>query len=264
MLLTDVPASGSISAVNANPNTGAASANSTVIIDTRGMSTLTIQVTASTTSSALTPQATLSSSGDATANWITLSSTGLLNVNTGAYAATIAAATTGIWQIDVSGYSFFRLSALAAITGTAALLMRASATGGMFALDAPIPAGANAIGGVTATPATASANTLNAAASTNATSVKATAGRVYSLGLTNFSAAPKFVKLYNKASAPTVGTDVPLDTIEIAANSHRQLEYGAIGLPFTTGIAFAITGAQADSDTTALAAGDVKLHMGYL
>ena len=94
------------------------------------------------------------------------------------------------------------------------------------------------------------------AATTNATSVKASAGQVYGWVLCNNVASAKFVKLYNKASAPTVGTDVPVMTITVPANQTVIIELGN-GIKFGTGIALAITGAYADADTTATAAGDV-------
>lgn len=59
--------------------------------------------------------------------------------------------------------------------------------------------------------------TLNSAATTNATSVKATAGNIYTITLSNNGAAAAYFKLYNKATAPTVGTDTPLDVITIPA-----------------------------------------------
>src|SRR5581483_5493004 len=62
---------------------------------------------------------------------------------------------------------------------------------------------------------------VKSAASTNATSVKASAGRLYQIHLCNTSAALKFVKFYNKASAPTVGTDTPVATYPLAANGGR-------------------------------------------
>jgi len=114
------------------------------------------------------------------------------------------------------------------------------------------------------TPANSTAATLTAAATTNATSVKATGGNLYGALLTNYSAATKYFKLYNKASAPTVGTDVPVATIPIPATSAVPLEWGPLGLRLGTGIAFALTGAMADSDTTALAAGDVKVVLAYI
>ena len=101
------------------------------------------------------------------------------------------------------------------------------------------------------------------AATTNATSVKASAGQVYGLVLCNNVASAKFVKLYNKASAPTVGTDVPVMTITVPANQTVIVELEK-GIKFGTGIALAITGAYADADTTATAAGDVVAHLLYV
>lgn len=60
-------------------------------------------------------------------------------------------------------------------------------------------------------------STLNSAATTNATLVKATAGNIYSYVFSNNGGATAFVKLYNKATAPTVGTDTPLEVIPVPA-----------------------------------------------
>jgi hypothetical protein len=113
------------------------------------------------------------------------------------------------------------------------------------------------------TPVTPTTTFLNSAATTNATSAKASAGTVWSVFLSNMTASAKFVKLYNKASAPTVGTDIPVMTIEVAPNASRQVDGGSNGFRFATGIAFAITGAQADADATAVALGDVHLALSF-
>jgi len=117
--------------------------------------------------------------------------------------------------------------------------------------------------GVTATPAVGLVATLNSAATTNATSLKATAGNVFVVAASNVSASGRFVKFYNKATAPTVGTDVPVLVVPVAANSTVAIEFGILGMRFATGIAYAITGAIADADTTAVGAGEVKLHITY-
>lgn len=101
-----------------------------------------------------------------------------------------------------------------------------------------------------------------AAASTNATSVKASSGRIHWLSLANLTASAKFLKLYDKASAPTVGTDTPIMTIPVQANQTIELAPPP-GIYFATGIAYALTGAVADSDTTALSANDVVLNLVY-
>jgi hypothetical protein len=99
------------------------------------------------------------------------------------------------------------------------------------------------------------------AASTNATSVKASAGKVMSLRLFNNAAYDVFFKFYDKASSPTVGTDTPTWTIPLKAGTGYSDHY-PLGDDFGTGIAYAITKAIGDSDTTAVAAGDVtgKMH----
>lgn len=97
---------------------------------------------------------------------------------------------------------------------------------------------------------------VNAAASTNATSLKASAGNISSIDVFNVAAYSVFLKLYNKASAPTVGTDTPVWTIPVAAGGGFSREFNA-GDSFSTGIAYAITKLQADADTTVVVAGDL-------
>jgi hypothetical protein len=127
--------------------------------------------------------------------------------------------------------------------------------------SATLAASANLVGDVAvgvranATNAGTIAKILSAA-STNATLVKATAGRVYGWSLSNTTAAYKFVKLFNKATAPVPGTDVPVFTIGIPANSSVSISHPA-GMAFATGIGYSITNLAADADTTVVAASDV-------
>ena len=97
---------------------------------------------------------------------------------------------------------------------------------------------------------------------TNAVSVKASAGQVYTVTISNANAAARYLKLYDKASAPTVGTDTPIATILLPAGSQQQLVWPN-GLPFASGIAFAMTTGQADSDTAAVAANEHSLTLTY-
>lgn len=97
----------------------------------------------------------------------------------------------------------------------------------------------------------------SAAASTNATLVRTGNGRVYRVFGLNATAAAKFLKLYNKATAPTVGTDTPVLTIPIPASGAFSFEISSVGLQFPLGIGYAITGLAPDADTTVLVAGDV-------
>jgi hypothetical protein len=104
------------------------------------------------------------------------------------------------------------------------------------------------------------------AATTNPKSVKASAGQVYTIIAVNLNAAVRYLKLYNKASAPTVGTDVPVMTIPIPGNTAGAgivIDTGAMGAAFATGIALAITTGVADNDTGAVAANEVIVHLLY-
>src|SRR6185437_14304635 len=103
------------------------------------------------------------------------------------------------------------------------------------------------------------------AATTNATSVKASAGSLGVVVCSNVSTVA-YLKLYNKASAPTVGTDTPVFVVPIPGNAAGAGASVAIpaGLSFSTGIAFAITGLPADTDTTAVALNQCVVSLGYL
>lgn len=108
-------------------------------------------------------------------------------------------------------------------------------------------------------------NRVISAATTNATSAKASAGQVYGYFLSNINAAPAYLKLYNKASAPTVGTDTPVMTILIpgnAAGAGANCEF-ANGIAFATGIAYAITTGVTDASTGAVAANEVVINLLY-
>ena len=77
----------------------------------------------------------------------------------------------------------------------------------------------------------------------------------------NFGATDAFVKLYNKATAPTVGTDIPEMTIKVPATGQVELSPGFNGYRFALGLGIAITNLAADTDTTAVAAGQVKVKL---
>ena len=122
---------------------------------------------------------------------------------------------------------------------------------------------------VTSVPSlTASTNILTntrvvAAATTNAVNLKAAVGNIGRVELFNNAAYTVFVKIYNKATAPTVGTDTPTWTIPIAPGSGYSASL-SLGYYLSAGISYAITKLQADSDTTVLAAGDVTGFIGWI
>lgn len=103
----------------------------------------------------------------------------------------------------------------------------------------------------TATDNGLTASKVIAAATTNATSVKASAGKIYRIDAFNSDTVGYWVKFYNKASAPTVGTDVPVATKYVPPGGGFVIE-STIGIPYTTGIALATTVNATDADTTAV------------
>ena len=108
---------------------------------------------------------------------------------------------------------------------------------------------------------------LISAASTNATSVKASAGTITTIVAVSMNETTvSYLKIYDKATAPTVGTDVPVMTIPVPTNIQGAGIVIPIpnGVTFSNGIAIAITGAVSDSDTTAVAADEVVINLTYV
>jgi hypothetical protein len=105
---------------------------------------------------------------------------------------------------------------------------------------------------------------LSAAGSTNATSAKASAGALKGIQGYNAKTAAVYLKFYDKASAPTVGTDTPVKTLYLPPGTAFVFDFPE-GFKFATGIAYALTGAAATADTTALTAGDIVcLNVDYI
>jgi hypothetical protein len=101
-----------------------------------------------------------------------------------------------------------------------------------------------------------------AASGTNAANIKATAGIVTGGVVFNDTEYPIYVKLFNKASAPTLGTDTPVQTIGVQAGETAPIDIPG-GLTYAAGIGIAITKGILDSDATAVAAGDCVVDIFY-
>ena len=313
--LNNVAASGNITTQNLNPAT-TATAGSAVGLSVNGAATATIQITGTYTG-ALTLQFTV----DGT-NWITCNDASLYNANSGLYNFSIPSGSVGIYKASIAGFTQFRITALAAVTGTSTVSIIGS-VGTLSAIANPT-INQNLVGGATitvgngvtgggsqrvtiasdntpygvkitdgTTPAvvkaastasvatdaslvvalspnspltlgTPTAFSLSSAATTNATSVKASAGTVFQITASNVGAAAAFLKVFNLAVAPTVGTSVPLLTIPIAASGVVNIPFGTLGMRLGTGISISITNLVADADATAVAAAQVKVMVSYL
>lgn len=192
------------------------------------------------------------------------------NANTCETASGVLAATPAyMWHVNVGDYLYFRVRATAHTSGTAAYILKP----GSYATE-PIPAvqitGTQPVSGsVTATvnpgvPATP--YFLNSAATTNGALVLTGTSGLQAFYATNEGATAAYVKLYNKATAPTVGTDIPEMIIPIPAAASgvpgvANPRIGFSGFRFPLGLGIAITANAVYTDTIAVAAGQVKVKL---
>ena len=186
----------------------------------------------------------------------------------------LAATPVYMWHVNVGDYSYFRVRATAHTSGTAAYILKP----GSYATE-PIPASqastTQAVSGtVTATVTAGTVNPvvpaspyfLNSAASTYGALILTGTSGLQAFYATNEGAAVAYVKLYNKATAPTVGTDVPEMIIPVPAAASgvpgvANPRIGFSGFRFPLGLGIAITGAAVYTDTTAVAVGQVKVKL---
>ena len=101
----------------------------------------------------------------------------------------------------------------------------------------------------------AASRIVSAAGDTNSTLAKGEPGYLHEVIGYNAAAAVRYLKIYNKATAPTVGTDVPMLTIPLPAETAFHLVFSPIY--FSTGIGYGMVTAAADNSTAALTAADV-------
>jgi hypothetical protein len=123
-----------------------------------------------------------------------------------------------------------------------------------------LAAGTNAIGdfGVQYRASNTGAASLGhvvAAASTNAAVVKASAGRLLGVNLSNTTASWVYLKLHNTTTTPTAGAAIFM-SIGIPPNGRADFTFEG-GIGFSTGIGRTIVTGAADSDATAVALNSV-------
>lgn len=175
--------------------------------------------------------------------------------------ATIASITANNFLYgSTSGCNFFRIRFTAYSSGTATVtgfLLKEPVSGAISSGSAQISIGTTTTGSSSTLP-----YAVNSAASTNGASIKASGANLYGMSVMNASASTKYVRFFNKASAPTMGTDVPIMVVAVPATSSKEIEY-VPAMRFGTGLAVAITGGAAATDSTAVAAGDVQLMVSY-
>ena len=97
--------------------------------------------------------------------------------------------------------------------------------------------------------------------------IKASAGQLYGIWVSNMATSTRFVKFYNATAANvTVGTTTPVITIAIPGNSSDDVSglfSSTMGIVFDTAISAAATTGIADNDTGAPGANEVILNAFY-
>ncbi len=102
------------------------------------------------------------------------------------------------------------------------------------------------------------------AASTNSTNIKASAGTVYAIQTGSIAAsAPYYLKLYDKATAPTCGTDTPVGVFIIPPTNSGNNVSVVVGKAFTLGIGYCVVTGIANNDNTAVPAATVLVNIDY-
>lgn len=238
-------------------------AGNAAVLNVQGDNTATLHVVGGTTNATgvnLTFEASIDSNTGSDGTWFAVSAA-RTNSSTVESATGALALNTGVgngygWRVNVSNYKFLRARATAITAGNVVATIVADVP----AFD-PAPAvGTHAVtqsGNWTMQTNAASAFNVVTTASTNLSAQVATASNLFELTVSNPTATAVFVKVYNKASAPTLASDVPVMTIPVPAGSIQELNFGTTGKRFASGIALAVTAAAASTDATAAVAGVV-------
>jgi hypothetical protein len=263
----DVTATGNITTQNLVP-AGVATAGSAVEVSMAGRAALIVQVTGTYTG-VLSIQGTVDGSA-----WVTIAMGTLVRFSSAAVSSTIGSAVQDIFSLQgVNGFLKLRVTALAAVTGTAVVSIHANAVTAppsnnsiaatlvgtsAVSLTSTTIAPSATVGGNTTFHHAISANT------TNATSVRTSTSNIGLIVVSNINAAARYFKLYNKASAPTVGTDTPILTAMIPAGRTVTIPVPNGGMRMVTGIAYALTTGITVADTGAVAVSEHSVFIAYV
>lgn len=245
--------------------TGSITANAqSLAFDTSRVSNVVLHCSGTFSAVTCVFEASIDSTNGTDGNWFSVqaarSSANTIETTTGS----LSAAPAYSWELSVNAYRWLRIRSTTYTSG----IMNWSVQAGLLATE-PVPAipSHSVTGSITNIPSTSQgASTLHhliSAATTNATSVKTSAGVINDIMVSNASASAKYFKLYNKASAPTVGTDMPVKTILVPAGSTICIGCGPFGIRLTTGIAYALTGGIAVADTTAVGLNELSVGISY-
>lgn len=107
---------------------------------------------------------------------------------------------------------------------------------------------------------------LIAANTNNSTLISAGVHTLYSVQVSNNSATLAYLKFYDKATAPTCGTDTPVKVLMMpgsATGYSESYDLGASGIAVTLGLGICAVTGIADGDNTAVAASTYAINIDY-
>ncbi len=227
------------------------------IIDTSGYACVSIQATSIGSGNTIA----LQGSNDGT-NWIT--ALGYTPNSSNAFSSSIASTT--VPYLIAKEFRYIRINVTAYGSGTISLSIALLCANPLVNLvyqgAGYINSNAWAVYQVPIGSSNLSTARIQSASGTNATSVKTTSGSIYDMDLGNNGTTDVWFKIYNKASAPTVGTDTPIWSVYVPKGTARSYT-SDYPIGFSSGLAYAITGGAADSDTTAVAANQLTGVLNY-
>jgi hypothetical protein len=100
------------------------------------------------------------------------------------------------------------------------------------------------------------------AAGINATNVRSGFGYLIGWSIANTTNVARYVRLYDKASAPVPASDVPFFRLVIPPSDGKsEMVFSSSPIWLARGLAYDITAASPDTDTTAVSAGDVIVNL---
>lgn len=200
--------------------------------------------------------------------WTTLSFSAAQNIGSGA--DSVSATGVGIVYINASvPYIRIRLSAYTSGTFTFSWAFRqtnpatrsvyiGAGSIGISSITAGVVVGAGVGMSTSNSNALSSVSRLAASlANTNANLVKSSAGKIAAITAYNASTSVRYLRIYNKATAPAPGTDTAALVFAIGPSQQFQFNLADIGYYCSSGIGYAITAGNAANDATAVAAGDI-------
>jgi hypothetical protein len=162
-----------------------------------------------------------------------------------------------------SGWRFLQITTNAAATsGTTTIAVHLTAAPPAL-FTSTLSGSANTIGGLSATTSGGSLLYRNESVGVAGVLVKTGVANLYSIIVSNDTGTKCYLKFYDKATAPVVGTDATLMTFPIPANSTVIIPINAIPLKFSLGIGIGASGLIADSDTTATSANQCMVKLQY-